>query len=455
MSQDNKKQASKQENTEESLDSNIEPVSRVGLVGDGHHSDLKLDPDKKEQANNSKQEDGAPVAATKDAAPATEDKTNTSTDETEQSEDAKKDGGDSITVHETIRASGMFFYRNKPIFGLDIGYGNIKVMQINHRKQANYLVGYGETQFDPKLIKEGVITDPGAVAEALDQLVKHNVTGKIDFERAVMSIPASRTFIRSVILPIAASADLHSAVQFEIEQYTPLPLKDMYMDYVVINKTEKDVQLLVVAVPRTIADSYLAVAERLKLEVISIEPTLTAISRIFAKLDRDDVPTVIIDLGTVSSDVIVYDKGVVTAGSVPGGGSTLSQLIADKLHITHQETSYMKNEYGIGPGYAQGDILSAIKPQLEQTVQEVRRVIRYYTEHFQNSSIGQIVVTGGGSNLRGLDDYLTDILRVPTRTFMPWNSIQFNELKMLSDDDRSVYITAGGLALTTAEEVFK
>lgn len=347
------------------------------------------------------------------------------------------------------------FYQEMPLFGVDIGYSSIKVMQINGGKDSYGVTAYGVADFDPQLIKDGVITDPKPLARQLQKLLVEKMSGTIDTTRISLAIPSARTFIRSVILPAQAIDDLSNAVRLEIEQYIPLPMRELYTDYSINRKTDKDIQLLVAAVPQKIVDSYLALMKLLELEVIAIEPSLTAVSRLFAELDHaSDIPTVIIDFGAVASDVIVYDGGVITAGTVPGGGENLTALIAEKLQITTQESHFMKTRYGIGPGIKQGQIRDAVKPQLDQIVEEVRRVMRYYEEHAPGKKIGQIVTTGGGSNLLGLNDYITEALRAPARSFVPWQKLSFKTNTRPNDVEKSIYITAGGLALLRPKEIF-
>jgi type IV pilus assembly protein PilM len=348
------------------------------------------------------------------------------------------------------------FYRDKPIFGLDIGFASLKVMQINRNKQGCEVTSYGSATFDHGIFKDNLISDPHAIAVKLHDLLSGQMAGEIDTVRVAMAIPAARTFIRSVILPAAAADDLNNAVRLEIEQYVPVPMRDLYTDYSIIHKTDKDIQLLVCAVPRKIADSYLSVATLLGLDVIALEPTLSAVSRLFAELDYDaNLPTVLIDFGATSSDVIVFDGGVITAGTVLGGGENISELISSRLQITKQESHFMKTRYGIGPGIKQKEIRSAISAQLEQIVDEVRRVMRYYEEHTQGKKIAQIVTTGGGSNLLGLNDYLTEALRAPTRSFVPWQKLHFQTTTRPNDIEKATYITAGGLALLRPKEIFE
>jgi Tfp pilus assembly PilM family ATPase len=54
----------------------------------------------------------------------------------------------------------------------------------------------------------------------------------------------------------------------------------------------------------------------------------------------------------------------------------------------------------------------------------------------------------------GITDYLTDRLRLPTRSFDPAPYIDFGHLKHFYSADRASFVTAAGLAATNPSEVF-
>ena len=154
------------------------------------------------------------------------------------------------------------FYHDKPLFGIDIGHGSLKVMQIAEQampsaKDKPRIVGYGSATFDKAAQEDGVIVKPEIIAKAAYELFKHHLVGDITTRRAAIAIPAYRTFTRSVQLPKLQSSELTAAVQLEAEQYISAPLEELYLDYDIIKQTEHNTEVAIVAVPRTIVDSYL------------------------------------------------------------------------------------------------------------------------------------------------------------------------------------------------------
>lgn len=356
--------------------------------------------------------------------------------------------------------NNTYFYQDKPIFGLDVGYNTLKVMQTNGVKgKKQQITGYGVCSFDPKAISNGVIKDHEAIAKAAYNLFEKNIIGEISTRRVVLSVPAARTFARTVTLPRLDTKDLAEAVRLEAEQYIPIPVDELYMDFTPVGnmkKDSKDIELLVIAAPKKVVDSYVGLADLLGLEPVAIETTISASGRLFLQAEQSDVPTVLVDLGSQSADITIYDNGLLVTGTVPCGGDSFSQAIAKSLGVTVQEAHIIKTKYGLGVSKKQKEISEALKPILDQMIREIRRMIRYYEERSGTErKISQIVTMGGGANMPGLSGYLTNQLRLAVRMCDPWQHLDFTGLQPPNTVEKSMYITVAGLSLTRARELFQ
>jgi type IV pilus assembly protein PilM len=348
------------------------------------------------------------------------------------------------------------FMKNLPVFGLDIGHSSLKVMQteVDHHGKMR-VVGYGSANFDPSAITDGVLTDPEILAKATLNLFNHRLIGDITTRRAVMAIPSYRSYSRSIQLPKLKPDELEEAVRLEVEQYTPLPLDDLYIDYMVTAAAEETSEVFAVAIPRKIVDSYLVLSRLLGLETVLIETTMSAAARLFSHDVHSDIATVIIDFGTLSSDISIFRGQVVVTGTVPSGGLVFTRSIAKQLGISESEAATIKTHYGLASSKKQTEIAAALDPTLSATAKEIRRMIRYYEDRYgTDHPIGQIVALGGGANMPGLTDYFTSALRLPVRTYDPWNYLNAARLQLPARPDHPMYATVAGLSLTNPSEVF-
>ncbi len=358
-----------------------------------------------------------------------------------------------------------YFFKSKPLFGLDIGNGSLKVMQTelgqdsnnvgNSAKHISKLIGYGSCHFDRSAIDNGVIVKPEIIAEAAQKLFNGHLIGDITTRRVAMTIPSYRTFTRSLILPSLTTKERDEAISMEAEQYIPIPLDKLYLDYQDSRKMNDGEEFLAVAVPREIVDSYIELAATMGLEPVFLETTMSAAWRLFSKDYQSDVPTVIIDFGSLSSDISIIDSSMLTASTVQGGGEIFTKTISETLDVTPEEAHIIKTRYGLGVSKRQKEVRAGLEPVLDQITKEIRRLIRYYEERYGSErQISQLVTLGGGSNIPGLNEFLTDRLRLAVRPCDPWQYLEVNKLKLPTHADKQMYATAAGLSMVNPHEVF-
>ena len=352
-----------------------------------------------------------------------------------------------------------YFFKEKPLFGLDIGNGSLKVVQTANAQEIDVsrgesarstckLIGYGSIHFNPESIDNGVIIKPEIIAEAAYKLFSDHLIGDITTRRVALTIPSYRTFTRSIILPQLAAKEMREAVETEAAQYIPVPLDQLYLDYQKIRTVDDNQEVLAVAVPKDIVDSYMDLAAIMNLEPVFIETTMSAAGRLFAHDYQSDIPTLILDFGSLSSDVSIFDGTMLTASTVQGGGEIFTKTIAETLHVTPQEAHVIKTRYGLGVSKRQKEVQAGLKPVFDQIIKEIKRLIRYYEEHYgTDRPISQVVTLGGGSNIPGLNEFLTDSLRLAVRPCDPWQYLTVNKLALPTRADKQMYATAAGLSL--------
>ncbi len=348
------------------------------------------------------------------------------------------------------------FYREKPIFGFDLGYNSIKVMQIDSSKKQNLVTGYGHIEFDEKSVKNGVIVNVEEVAKQVYSLVDRHLVGSLGARRVAASLPVATTFNRILVLPKMDEKDLKQAVLLEAEQYIPVPIDDLYLDYEVAHTRDNGSEILLVAAPKTLVDSYMKLFEVLGLELTLLETSINAVSRAVSHADNTGIPTLIIDFGSISSDLSVFDKTIRVTGTIEGGGETITNLIAKGMKVTKRQAYTIKTRYGLNAGKKQDQVVSSLDPLLKKLLGEIKKMTRFYEDRSStHKKIEQIIILGGGANLPGLSTYLTDKVRLPTRLVDPWQNLSFGNLQPPHKLETTLYSTAAGLALAKPGEIKK
>ncbi|MBI2592109.1 type IV pilus assembly protein PilM [Candidatus Saccharibacteria bacterium] len=351
------------------------------------------------------------------------------------------------------------FHPSKPLFGLDIGHSSLKVMQLDKTGgKKPKVIGYGVSNYYPEnVIVKGVIVNYEVLGQIMHELLSSRLNGNINTRQVACTIPTSHTFSRPMTLPPIKKDEIDEAVKLEAEQYIPIPLESLYIDYDISHQDSAGIELLMVAAPKNIVDSCVRFLQLSGFEPVALEPTMNATARLFSIADLSHTEaSVLIDFGSVAIDIAVFDQSMFVNSTLSGGSDTLTNLIAKKLGVTPAEAYDAKNAYGIGPSQKMKEIAEAAHPILDPLVREVRKTMRYYDERAaeRHRKITQIITTGGGATMPGLNEYLTQQLGVPTRRLDPWRNIDFGDLRPPSGLDSSTYITVAGEAILNPAEIF-
>ena len=337
------------------------------------------------------------------------------------------------------------FYRDKPIIGLDISSTDMKVMSIDLKRKA--VSGYGTIDLDPLRIKKAFDEEDDYLTENLHSLLESKLVGELQSDQVVLGIPTSRTFSRTFTLPVSAESTLKDAVSIEVGQYIPIPLSLLYVDYEIIERNEKQLTVVMSAVPKRLIDNTIAACEAAGLTVNMVEPAINAVARVLKLTEEGHLPTVIVDIGAANTDIAVLDGSVRVTGGIATGGNTFTLDIAKKLSVTLENAHQLKVLNGLAPGARQEKLTAALRPSLRGIITETRKVIRYYNERLSNDRrLEQVLVVGSGSNIPGIGEYFTNELVMPARTANPWQELDFGELPQPAKQFRSRYISVAGLS---------
>lgn len=351
-------------------------------------------------------------------------------------------------------AKRQILYRKKPLFGFDIGHGSIKVVQLSVGEKKVFLEGYGSTTFDTSAMVEGEIVNFEIVAAAAKSLFEKGLVGNVNTPRVAASLPVSHSFSRIISLPDMDSSDVLEAIRQEAEQYIPIPIQDLYLDYQLVEKKDDIQDYVVAAAPKKVVDSYVQLFEILGLEPAVMEPSILSVTRLVQHAEDSSIPTLVIDCGSNTTDLIIYNREAVrVTGTIKFGGNTITKALMDSMKLNETQATTVKSKYGLEASKRQKEVIDALDIPLKSFVNDIKKIIRYYEDREKDEKVSQIIILGGGANLPGFSTYLTSTLRIATRLCGVWQNVDFDGLQPPNQLESSVYATAAGLALVKAHEV--
>lgn len=348
------------------------------------------------------------------------------------------------------------FYKDKPIIGLDISNTGLKVMSADPKRWLVH--GYGSIDLEPLKIKDAM-ENPNSIylTDSIKLLLSEKVIGDVSSKQVVIALPTARSYTRTFTLPTSTEKSLHDAVILEADQYIPIPSDNLYIDYQIIERTKKEMTVLMSAVPKVIIDNIVRGVEAAGLQPILIEPSICSVGRVLTATERGDLPTVVVDIGPATTDIAILDRGTIrVTGGLAIGGNTFTLDIAKKLNVELENAHQLKVLNGLNAGPRQQKLTAALEPSLERILGEVKKVMRYYNERINSGrKLEQLLVVGSGSNLPGIGEYFTNALVMPARVASPWQQLDFAKLQEPPKQFRPRYITVAGLASISPGGIWK
>jgi type IV pilus assembly protein PilM len=269
-----------------------------------------------------------------------------------------------------------------------------------------------------------------------------------------LALPESQVFTRIIDIPALSDEELESALKWQAEQYIPLPLADVTMDFSILkrplSKNEK-MQVLLVAAPNRVIEKYSRILDRADLIARAMETEVIAASRVCSKYARANQSMIILDFGSKTTDVAVLKEGyVMLAHVIPIGGEAFTRSISENFSLEILQAEEYKKAYGLDQAQLQGKVFNVIKPIMDNIIQELRKTLTFYTDK-HGSEVKQIMLYGGSALMPGLVSYLAQHLELEVQIANAWESMVIPETVDASSSISAQYLVATGLALRDLE----
>ena len=367
----------------------------------------------------------------------------------------------------------MDFLTLKPeVFGIDISDLSLKIIKLKKRGSFLTLASFGETAIPPEIIEGGEIKDEAALVEIIKKAVAEVKGEKLKTKYVIASLPEERTFMQVIQLPKMNEQEAKKSVYFEAENYIPMPIEKVYLDAQIItpiSPTSNHIDVLIAALPQAIVDSYLACFQKSGLRPVVFEVESQAIARSLVSGEKSLEPLLLIDIGAAKTSFIIFSgRSLRFTTSLPAPFPEITETTAKSLKISIKDLEELKKKYGI-EGKMGKKIFDAFRPDLINLANQIKKYLNYYHTHFshehlsrvegsgkpygKSATVKKIILCGGVANLKGLDNFLSQELKLQVDLGNPWSNILPHPLKEVPElpyMESLKYTTALGLALRGA-----
>lgn len=308
--------------------------------------------------------------------------------------------------------------------GLDLGASYFKAVELHHEPHLlPKLTLYASAPAAPHPLTSESESDIKANAETLKNFFD---SFSFSSRAVVVALPESQIFTRVITLPRMSDKELKNAMQWEAEQYVPIALSEVNLDWQILDGggasgETAQMDVLLIAAPKNLVAKYLKVLQAAGLEVLGVETeTLAAVRSLVGSAVATPV-TMVVNIGSATTDLAVVSRGALRfTRSVSTGGTALARAISQSLGFDLDQAEEYKKTYGLDETKLEGKVTQAIKPIFDVIVEEIKRSMAFYTTHRKDDKIKRVVISGGTASLPGIVVYLADSLDVEVQLGNPW-----------------------------------
>lgn len=294
-------------------------------------------------------------------------------------------------------------------FGLEMEDSYIKSFQLKGKKSAVAMSGCNLRPLQKGLIQDGQVIQAEELAKEIRELLKSSQPKPIKTKFVVFSVPETKSFIRTIQIPKMSREEATEAVKWETEANIPVSLDRVYLDWQVIDPSGKNDNVLVVAVPKEVVDGYCKAIFLSGLIPLAVEVDIVATIRSLTSEENNKEPVLIADLGADKTSLAICKNQIpYFSSSIPLCGKTFTDALQKGLGISYEKAEELKAKYGLGKMKKDDMLYNIYNPLVENLAMEIDRSINFYSESINTQEkIERVILSGGGSLLRELADYLS------------------------------------------------
>lgn len=349
--------------------------------------------------------------------------------------------------------------------GLDIGTSGVRAAQVAFGRGSATLEGFGQVPLHPGAVNDGEVVDPATVSAAIAQLWK---LAKFRGKKVVVGVANQKVVVRPIDLPFMESEELRGAIQFQVQEYIPIPVDDAILDFQVLEEfvtenNERMMRVLLVAAQKDMINVFVDSVTRAGLDPVAVDHIPFALIRSLGMTGGlgPSAGEAIIEVGAGVTNIVVHEGGIPRfARTLLVGGSNLTEALAAGLGVSFEDGESIKQRMGLGATPAEAMASPEAAPRILEEraavlVEEIRGSLDYYTAQADATRVSRVVLSGGGSKLSNLPSRLANALRLPVEQGrilqrLKVGKIGLSEAQLM--DAEPLMGTAVGLALGTAEE---
>ena len=228
--------------------------------------------------------------------------------------------------------------------------------------------------------------------------------------KVAISIGGYSVIVKNITIQNMPEEQLYESINFEAEQYIPFDINDVNLDFQILGDSEQNpnqMNVLLVAAKKDMVNEYINLIDMVNLNLGIIDIDAFALQNIYElnyEAKGDNVA--LIDIGASKTSVnILKNNTSVFMRDVSLGCNQINNRIVSIVNCSMSEAEEIK--LGNKADKLSADELKEIRSSVvSDWSDEIRRALDFFYSTNPDEEIKQIVLSGGGANIKEFRELL-------------------------------------------------
>jgi type IV pilus assembly protein PilM len=337
------------------------------------------------------------------------------------------------------------FKKQRSLVGLDIGSHCVKAVELTQYGAETVLTAYGQNE----------IASEGQRADAIIDLIQGR---SFRTRRTCTAVSGKSVIVRYLQMMQMSDDDLKNAIKFEADKYIPFDVEEVVLDAQRLAEApgakavkgaggEAEMRVLLVAVKRSLIEEHVQLVQSIGLvpEIIDVDAfalgnAYEARGTLGASADVAERAVALIDVGAGKTNINIVRGGTsYFMREIYLGGDDFTSAVSKRLGCEPAAAEAMKRD----PGENAEALRDAVAPSIDDLGNEIHLSLDYFENQFDRP-VDDVLLSGGGSRLRQVEESFEKIFEKRTRRWDPTEDLKIDESTV---DVEALRANAGQLAV--------
>jgi type IV pilus assembly protein PilM len=320
----------------------------------------------------------------------------------------------------------MFKRGKTSMVGVDVGSSSVKAVELQGKSGDFQLLSLGFEALQSDSVVDGQIMELNAVSNAIGSIFDEH---KIKTTKVAAGVNGHSVIVKNIVLPQMSDDELQESFAWHAEEHIPFDITDVNLDYHVTARSDDAIHVLMAACKRDKIANLKQAIQLAGKQPMVIDVDAFALQNCYELNYEPQSGRVValLNIGASTTNInILNGAQSVFTRDATFGGNQYTSLLQKELGLTFDQAEGVKRGMSLPEGAEQREIGPILDTVSDILALEIQKTMDFYraTAEDGESAVQSILVSGGGSKLTGLVEFLSKRFEIPVEMFDPFRKIR-------------------------------